>query len=242
MERELSKYSATPITYSSEYRHYFSWVCWEFNILCTTPYGCTCFFKCFRNKYYIFLSSNGQYASDQNVETKNKFVTELTYNYEFTDRFAFDYLLGYKADQFSGFDYQWYTEPGAKYKLIVSENQNLTVDGNLLYSEDRYEATPLITPPVDSYSNNYLGYRLKAVYAWQIIHNLKFDQELSIRGSLKETKNYFAFSKSALSSKISDIKLTMPMFQLLERKVQIQHLQLILLSTTSTFGLSPIVV
>ncbi|SFV62705.1 hypothetical protein MNB_SM-4-1805 [hydrothermal vent metagenome] len=148
---------------------------------------------------------DGQYASDQNVETKNKFVSELTYNYEFTDRFAFDYLLGYKADKFSGFDYQWYTGPGAKYKLIVSENHNLTVDGNLLYSEDRYEATPLTTPPLDSYSNTYLGYRLKAVYAWQIIQNLKFDQELSIRGSFEETKNYFAFSKSALSSKISDI-------------------------------------
>ena len=148
---------------------------------------------------------DGQYASDNDVETKNKFVTELTYDYEFTSRFAFNYLLGYKSDKFSGFEYQLYTGPGAKYKAVVSDNHNLTVDGNILYSSDRYEDVPLATPPVDAYSNDYMGYRVKGLYTWQMLENLKFDQELSLRGSFDKSDNYFAYSKSAFSSKISDI-------------------------------------
>lgn len=144
---------------------------------------------------------DGQYASDSNVETKNKFVTELTYDYAFTKRFAFNYLLGYKSDKFSGFEYQWYTGPGAKYKAIVSELHKLTIDANILYSNDRYENNP----PLSAYTNDYFGYRVKGVYGWQILKNLKFDQELSLRGSFEKSDNYFAFSKSALSSKLSDM-------------------------------------
>jgi len=148
---------------------------------------------------------DGQYASDNDVETKNKFVTELTYDYDFTKRFSFNYLAGYKKDRFSGFDNQWYTGPGAKYKAIVSTIQNLTIDGNILYASDTYDATTTPPPPIEGYTNDYMAYRVKGVYALQVLENLKFDQELSIRGSFKDADNYFAFSKSALSSKISDI-------------------------------------
>lgn len=163
---------------------------------------------------------DGQYASESDTETKNKFLTELTYDYEFTKRFAFDYLVGYKDDKFSGFTYQFYTGPGAKYKAIVSKEHKLTFDGNLLYARDYYDAVyvdaagatiayPDDTSPrfmaAESYSENYASYRAKGVYVWQILENLKFDQELSFRGSFKESDNYFAFSKSAFSSKLSDI-------------------------------------
>ncbi len=146
---------------------------------------------------------DGQYASDNDVETKNKFVTELTYDYDFTNRFSFNYLAGYKQDKFSGFTNQWYTGPGAKYKAIVAEKHKLTLDGNILYSSDTYDATTVPPPPIDSYKNDYAAYRLKGVYAWEILDNLKFDQELSIRGSFKDADNYFVFSKTAFSSKIN---------------------------------------
>lgn len=148
---------------------------------------------------------DGQYAEDEGTETKNKFLTELTYDYMFTKRLSFNYLAGYKSDKFSGFSHQWYTGPGAKYKLLVSPRQNLIIDGNLLYSSDTYDATTVPPPPIASYTNDYMAYRFKAVYVLQVLNNLKFDQELSLRGSFKDSSNYFAFSKTALSSKISDI-------------------------------------
>lgn len=144
---------------------------------------------------------DGQYATNDSVEQKNKFTAEITYDYEFTERFAFNYLAGYKTDKFSGFEYQIYTGPGAKYKAIVSELHNLTLDANILYSSDRYEATP----GVAAYSNDYTGYRAQGIYNWKMLENLSFSQELSFRGSFEKADNYFAYSKSGLTSKFSDI-------------------------------------
>jgi len=173
------------------------------------------------SRHVFELMFDGQYASDTDIETKNKFVTELEYDYEFTKRFAFDYLVGYKQDRFSGFDYQFYTGPGAKYKAIITEKHNLAIEGNILYALDSYEAvyTDPITgdniaypTPTDgmnlhtrAYDDQYGSYRLKGVYVWQMLENLKFDQELSFRGSFEDQDKYFIFSKSALSSKISNI-------------------------------------
>lgn len=161
---------------------------------------------------------DGQYASNDDVETKNKFVTELTYDYEFTNRFAFNYIAGYRQDKFSGFEYQAYTGPGAKYKAIVADAHNLTVDGNVMYSLDRYDAVyvdssgaPVEYPDTGgtlqdpAYDDDYASYRLKGVYTWQMLENLKFDQEVSFRGSFETAEKYFVFSKTAFSSKISDI-------------------------------------
>ncbi|MEA3370592.1 MAG: DUF481 domain-containing protein [Campylobacterota bacterium] len=170
-------------------------------------------------KHVFGLVFDGQYADDKGVETKNKYFTELEYDYEITDRFAFDYLVGYKDDKFSSFDYQFYTGPGAKYKAIVSEKHNLNVEGNILYAMDSYldvysiagetVAYPNSTAGADldtpAYDDDYTAYRLKGVYNWQVLENLKFEQELSYRGSFEDAEKYFIFSKTALSSKISDI-------------------------------------
>ena len=174
-------------------------------------------------KHKFALAFDGQYADDKGVESKNKFFVELEYDYEFSKRFAFNYLVGYKQDKFSAFDYQIYTGPGAKYKAIVSPEHKLSIEGNILYSVDEYtqvdyadtaKTTVIAYPnaankPVlatdPSFSDTYAAYRVKGVYTWQMFKNLKFDQEVSYRGSLEDTNRYFIYSKSALSSKISDI-------------------------------------
>ena len=172
-------------------------------------------------KHVFGFVFDGQYADDSGIETKNKFLTELTYDYEFTDRFAFTYLVGYKSDKFSSFDYQAYTGPGAKYKTIVSKNHNLSLEGNILYSIDEisdveYDAlgevinypnpnnTPVASVVLGD-SDTYGSYRLKGVYGWQMLENLKFDQEVSYRSSFEDADKYFAFSKTALSSKINSM-------------------------------------
>jgi len=172
-------------------------------------------------KHVFGFIFDGQYADDAGIETKNKYFLELEYDYEITDRFAFDYLVGYKSDKFSAFDYQAYTGPGAKYKAIVSEKHNLSVEGNILYSVDEisdveYDGTGNVinypnpnNTPVASVTlgenDSYASYRLKGVYGWQMLENLKFEQEASYRASFEDADKYFVFSKTALSSKISDI-------------------------------------
>ncbi|SFV55216.1 probable outer membrane protein STY1784 [hydrothermal vent metagenome] len=169
------------------------------------------------------INFDGQYAEDSGNETKNKYLLELNYNYTFTDRFAFDYLLGYKVDKFSSYDYQFYTGPGAQYKAIVTEKHKLTLSGNILYAIDQEADTnyadtaktvvipypnPNNTPVLaikQGKKNDYAAYRLKGVYDYQITKTLKFNQELSIRGQIDDLQNYFGYSKTSLNSKISDI-------------------------------------
>jgi putative salt-induced outer membrane protein len=142
------------------------------------------------------IALDGQYSEDSGTETKNKYIIELNYNYAFTDRLAFNYLAGYKADKFSSYDYQFYTGPGLEYKAIITEQHKLTLSGNILYAQDK---------SIDNSTNDYAAYRLKGVYDYQITKTLKFGQELSVRGQVDDMQNYFGYSKTSLSSKISDI-------------------------------------
>ena len=164
---------------------------------------------------------DSQYATNRNIETKNRFLAELTYDYEFTNILAFNYLAGYKKDRFSGFKSQMYTGPGARYKFLVSEEENFTLDGNLLYAVDHYEdayttATGAYIPypnpiPADAilqraaYKNSYMAFRVKGDYDKQLLENLKFNQEITYRSSFEDIENFFVFSKTALSSKINDL-------------------------------------
>ena len=149
------------------------------------------------NKHVGTLKIDGQYADADDKETKNKYLIEGNYDYKFTKNFAFNYILGYKSDRYAGFAYQTYTGPGAKYQAIKTKIHDLSIDGNILYSSDKSY--------VKKDTNNYSAYRVQAIYEWQMLKNLKFDQEASFRGSFEDSSNYFAHSKTALTSKLSDM-------------------------------------
>lgn len=137
-----------------------------------------------------------QYGTQNDVENQNRFLGELVYDYKLTNKFSLNYLAGYKDDKFSGFDYQFYTGPGAKYIAIKTESRDLAVDGNLLYSKDKI---------FGANDRTYSAYRLKGIYNMQVLENLKFHQTLSYRSEFSDVENYFFYSKTGLSTKLSDI-------------------------------------
>ncbi len=168
------------------------------------------------------LDFDALYGTDNGIETRNKITTEFNCDYRFNEHFALNYLLGYKNDKFSGFDYQFYTGPGIKAILLDSTQHKLNVQANVLYSVDEtmdkyYNADGAeITYPypdgkagaiskIEGESDEYTGYALKTDYTWQIRENLKFLQEASYRGDFEDSKRYFVCSKTALESKISSI-------------------------------------
>ena len=150
------------------------------------------------SKQELALVLDAQYAEDQNIEIKNKYFFELTYGYKLNETLSFNYLSGYKSDQFSAFKSQFYTGLGLNYKAFSIEKHTLNLKSNILYSIDESRTSPSVT-------NNYSAYRIKGIYSWEIFENLKFDQELSYRGSFEESSNYFVYSKSAFTSKLSDL-------------------------------------
>ena len=173
------------------------------------------------DKHIFAVTFDGQFAEDHNIETKNKYYLELTYNYQLTDKLSLNYLAGYKDDKFSGYNYQLYTGPGATYKAIEFTNHNLSIDSNILYSKDKFDdidydlnGDSISYPNADNLvavattkgaTENYTSFKLKAAYKWQILDDLKFTQDTSYRTDIKDIDNYFITSKTAFSSKISDI-------------------------------------
>ena len=136
-------------------------------------------------------------ASGKYTANKNKYFTELGYNYSFTDHLSCDYLVGYKHDKFSAYEYQFYTGPGAKYQAVKTKTHKLFISANILFSRDKHFDT--------SKTDNYSSLQAKGEYTWQITKNLKFEETASYRSDLGNIDNYFVYSDSELSSKISDI-------------------------------------
>lgn len=145
-------------------------------------------------RYALRADLFANYAEDNGIESKNQWGTELNYDRELTKRLALNYLVGYKDDQFSGFDYQFYTGPGLVHKTIVSDHHNLTTQGNILYAVDAIETGE---------KHEYAGFKAGLNYEWKIQDNLKFLEDASIRMDLSDLNNYFLYSKTALQSKIN---------------------------------------
>jgi len=156
---------------------------------------------------YISLVFDAQYGNADNSTgvnevIKNKYFTELEYGYRITDRLSVTAVLGYKNDSFSSYNYQSYIGPGLKYLTYKSDIQKLDLEASVLYSSDDIQERYITQNGLES---EYASYKAKLTYELQIVENLKFEQELSYRASFNESTNYFAFSNSSLSSKISDI-------------------------------------
>jgi putative salt-induced outer membrane protein len=90
---------------------------------------------------------------------------------------------------------------GVRYKFVNTKKHKFSVYANILYAIDAIEESSTDT----SYKDEYMSYKTKIVYSWQIIKNLKFKQELTYRTQADEIPNYFIYSKSTLSSRLSDI-------------------------------------
>lgn len=154
------------------------------------------------------MSFDAQYGKAEEedgsyITNLSKYFAELEYDYSVTKKFMFDYLTGYKDDKFSTYDYQFYTGPGGKYQAIDTKKHNFSLEGNLLYSYDKYNQEDGVILEDDV--NDYASLQAKGVYSWQILDNLKFEESASYRVDLENGDNYFIYSDTELSSKISDI-------------------------------------
>lgn len=148
------------------------------------------------NEHGVRGSAFAYISEDNGIESKNQWGVELNYDLGLTERLAFNYLFTYKDDKFSGYDYQLTTGPGLVHKTIQTETHTLTTQANILYAEDKYE---------DGSNEDYAAVKAGLTYTWQIQENLKFIEEANIRTDVSDTENYFAYSKTALQSKINSM-------------------------------------
>ncbi len=163
------------------------------------------------------------YGEENGIENNNKLETELNYDYSFAKNVSFNYLVGYKDNKFSGFNYQFYTGPGVKYKAVENDAHKLAFQLNALYARDSqtdkyYDALgeeikyPYVDPSKDLTASTVIGkteeygsFFLKGDYAWKITDSFKFIQMLSYRVDAEDSDIYFINSKTGVESKISNI-------------------------------------
>jgi len=153
------------------------------------------------NANSLSLALDAQYGNSANVITKNKYFLELEYGYKFTPSLALSLVLGYKNDKFSSYNYQSYIGPGLKYTALKSDLQTLDLEASVLYSKDELQDVYVASTP--DFNDKYGSYKAKFNYELQLLENLKFNQEASYRASFDDAQNYFVFSKSELSTKLS---------------------------------------
>lgn len=167
----------------------------------------------------VKLHADALYGTENSLENKNKLFGELNYDWQFAKHIALNYVTGYKDDKFSGFDYQFYTGPGAKVIVLDQKPFALDFQGNVLYSIDqgmkKYydtngtevpypypDGTAALTKVAGDYSN-YWGYMIKGSFGWIITEGFKFIEEASYRSDFEQPDNYFVYAKTALESKIN---------------------------------------
>lgn len=150
-----------------------------------------------KKKYdnHIFRAYTTAYLSSlEGAPVKNKWTSQLDYDYQFGKRYSFNYILGYRKDHFSGSQYQIYTGPSIGIKMIDQGAYTFDLRGNILFDKNK---------PEEEQSDLYLSSRLGAIYTWRVQDNLKFIQEGSYKVRFNETENYIFYSKSAIESKIA---------------------------------------
>ena len=151
------------------------------------------------DKHNVSLEFDGQYGKADDVENVKKVFLEGNYGYSFLETLSATGVAGYKKDAFSSYSHQSYIGPGLKWLTYKSTKQELSLEGSILYAKD--DARDVNA----GLQGEYGAYRAKLLYALNLLDNLKFEQEASYKGSFDESDNYFVVSRSALSSKISDI-------------------------------------
>lgn len=147
-----------------------------------------------RKKHTITLDVDALTSSSNGNEDNNKWLAVLQYDRELTEKAFLNYLVSYGEDKFSGFDYQFNTGPGIRYKLFKTDEHKLDLRSNILYSRDKLD---------DGTTNEYASFLAGFQYKWNILKNLAFTQNAFYKVAVDESSNYFIMSKTAIESKIN---------------------------------------
>lgn len=143
-----------------------------------------------KKKYdnHIFRAYTTAYHSSiEGAAVKNKWSSEVNYDYQLGERYSLNYMFGYKKTYWQN---QVYTGPSIGVKMFDKETHRLDLRGNILFDKDKLE-------------EQHLSGKVGAIYTWKAQDNLKFIQEGSYRVRLNEADNYIIYSKSAIESKIT---------------------------------------
>ena len=147
------------------------------------------------------FDANGTFVKTET--TKNSWDAEANYDFNFNETIAFNYIAGIKGDEFTSYQYQAYTGPGGVWTAFKNESHDLKLQGTVLWAWDKHREPYEVGSDVKL--REYAAYQASLDYVFQITETSKFIQYLMYRSEFNDSTNYFAKSRTALESKISDV-------------------------------------
>lgn len=121
-------------------------------------------------KWTHAFNATFDYERDNGVETKGRYFGSYQANYKFNDRLYLLGLASWESDRFSGFDSRASEALGFGYSLIRTPAVTLSLEGGPALRQ-----TDFVTAGA---KNNFAG-RAAMNYAWAVMPNLKFTENMS---------------------------------------------------------------
>lgn len=150
--------------------------------------------KRFDSENVCSLSGSGSYAVVDESMHKNRWTSEVNYDYRPGEDYFINYKVGYDQG-FFGREYQkWYHGPTFGMRMDTPGDSQLEMRGSVLVDKDCSNVAS---------SDAYVLSKIGAVYSWYGRENIKFIQEEIYRVRLNEPNDYTYYSKSGIESRFS---------------------------------------
>lgn len=144
----------------------------------------------------IYLVGTGFREKKDGEESANRWLANGRWERVIHER-LFAFLTGtYTADKFSGYRYRFFGGPGLGYEIVKTEAHELKALASVNYTYNRFSNGPRD-------DEKYWAGNPALHYAWQILENLRFRQDLDYLLSFKDTDTYFLNSETGLEVKVN---------------------------------------
>jgi putative salt-induced outer membrane protein len=121
-------------------------------------------------KWTHAFNATFDYQRDNGIETKGRYFGSYQSNYRFSDRLYLLGLASWESDRFSGFDRRASEALGFGYSLIKTPAISMSVEGGPALRQTDF---------VVAGQKNTLAGRAAMNYAWAVLPNLKFTENMS---------------------------------------------------------------
>ncbi len=121
-------------------------------------------------KWTHAFNASFDYQRDNGVETKSRAFASYQANYRFSDRLYLLGLTSWEANRFSGFDKRVIESLGFGVSLLRTPRMTLSLEGGPAMRQTEFVATR---------AKDTLAGRAAVNYAWSLMPNLKFSENMS---------------------------------------------------------------
>jgi putative salt-induced outer membrane protein len=134
------------------------------------------------------------YGESDGEKNAERYLTDLRFDYAFTERLYAYAIGGWLKDEFAGFDARYHVGPGMGYKFLTGPKHLLLGEAGVNYVREEY---------TDNTDEDYVEGRAFSKYEYAFTEKNKFSQSLEFLYDFEDSENYKVNSVTALISALN---------------------------------------